>query len=223
MGQVIDLAEQRARRRNAPVRRMPRDTPVVFNFDLSCPFSYLSAERVDRLFPTAVWQPVSTLALHGGDPWADPIAAARAFTAAGDRARDLRIPLVWPERRDATAAMRAASLAADAGRGAPFALAAARLAFCGGFDLDDPEVLAEAAAAAGLGLEACMQAAGDRSRDGVLEARGLSLLAGGATRLPVIEAGGRLFSGERSIAAAWSALRGEDTLHRGSPPLTFAG
>ena len=44
--------------------------------------------------------------------------------------------------------------AAQQGRGAAFVLAATRLAFCGGFDLDDLEILAEAAAAAGLGSTA---------------------------------------------------------------------
>ena len=41
--------------------------------------------------------------------------------------------------------MRAAHYASQQGRGAAFVLAAGRLAFCGGFDLDDPELLAEAA------------------------------------------------------------------------------
>ena len=69
--------------------------------------------------------------------------------------------------------MRVASLAAaEGGHAAPFVLAASRLAFCGGFDLDDPEVLAEAAAAAGLGLPEVLAAAGDRSRDGEMEADG---------------------------------------------------
>jgi len=57
--------------------------------------------------------------------------------------------------------MRAAVHACDVDRGPAFVLAATRLAFCGGFDLDDPEVLAEAAAAAGLELDACLHAGGD--------------------------------------------------------------
>ena len=76
--------------------------------------------------------------------------------------------------------MRVASLAAaEGGHAAPFVLAASRLAFCGGFDLDDPEVLAEAAAAAGLGLPEVLAAAGDRSRDGEMEATALRLLPHG--------------------------------------------
>jgi hypothetical protein len=42
--------------------------------------------------------------------------------------------------------LRAVSYATAIGGGAQFALAAMRLEFCGGFDLEDPEILAEAAA-----------------------------------------------------------------------------
>ena len=44
---------------------------------------------------------------------------------------------------------------------AAFVLAATRLAFCGGFDLEDPEILAEAAAAAGIVLDDYLQASRD--------------------------------------------------------------
>jgi len=103
--------------------------------------------------------------------------------------------------------MRAAAFAADQGRGGAFALAAGRLAFCGGFELDDPEVLAEAAAAAGLGLEACLEAARDTARDGAIEAAGRRLLAAGAERLPTIWIGRRLYCGERAVGAAALAFR----------------
>ena len=43
------------------------------------------------------------------------------------------------------AAMRVAHYAAQQGRGGAFVLAATRLAFAGGFDLDDLEILTEAA------------------------------------------------------------------------------
>ena len=85
--------------------------------------------------------------------------------------------------------MRAAAYASEQGRGAAFALAAGRLAFCGGFDLDDPEILAEAAAAAGIGLDGCLQAVGELARDGAIEAAGRRLLAAGADRLPALRVG----------------------------------
>ena len=75
--------------------------------------------------------------------------------------------------------MRAASYAAEQGRGAAFVLAAGRLAFCGGFDLDDPELLAEAAAAAGIDMEGWLHALGEVSRDGEIEAAGRAPAGGG--------------------------------------------
>ena len=111
--------------------------------------------------------------------------------AAEARASALRLPLVWPEGypKAVPAAMRAAAFAAEQGRGGAFVLAAGRLAFCGGFDLDDPEILAEAAAAAGIRLDECLRAAGDARRDGAMEAAGRRLLAAGADRLPVLRIG----------------------------------
>src|SRR5918994_378836 len=84
-----------------------------------------------------------------GGRLADAAARERDELAASARASVLRLPLVWPEgTSSARAAMRVASLACERGRGGAFVLAASRLAFCGGFELDDPEVLAEAAAPA---------------------------------------------------------------------------
>jgi 2-hydroxychromene-2-carboxylate isomerase len=124
-------------------------------------------------------------------------------------AAELRLPLEWPEAfpADVVAAMRIALHAADCGRGAAFALAAGRLAFCGGFDLDDPEILFEAAAAAGLALDACLAAAGDRRHDGAIEAAGRRLLAAGADRLPALKVGRSLYWGEERVAEAAAAAR----------------
>ena len=85
--------------------------------------------------------------------------------------------------------MRAAAYAAEQGRGGEFVLAAGRLAFAGGFDLDDPEILAEAAAAAGIPLEDCLHAAGDFARDGAAEEM-RPQAAGGGSR-PAARAAGR--------------------------------
>jgi 2-hydroxychromene-2-carboxylate isomerase len=129
--------------------------------------------------------------------------------AARERAAALRLPLVWPDRYPSPlrAAMRAAAYAAEQGRGGSFALAASRLAFCGGFDLDDPEILFEAAAAAGLSLDACLAAAGDRRRDGAVEAAGRRLLAAGADRLPALKIGRSLYWGEHRVGEAAAVAR----------------
>jgi 2-hydroxychromene-2-carboxylate isomerase len=215
MGDVIVLAERRRlHERNG--HGGPPDGPgggvvgrtATFLFDLASPLTYLAAERVERLLGTAHWQPVAAEAVLRGNPWVD--AAARA--EAERRAATLHLPLVWPDRfpDPGRAALRAAAYAAEHDRGAAFTLAACRLAYCGGFDLEDPEVLAEAAAAAGLGLEECLRAAGDISRDGPLEAAGRGLLAAGADRLPAVRVGRTLICGEDRLgeASAWLRHRG---------------
>jgi 2-hydroxychromene-2-carboxylate isomerase len=208
MGELIRLADRRGGRRT---RGAHRHTPsrVEFLFDLSCPFSYLAAERVERAFDDVVWTPACVTSMHGGSDEADPEACARRRGRAERRAFELRLPLVWPERHPAPvpAAMRAAAYASELGRGAAFVLAAGRLAFCGGFDLDDPEILAEAAAAAGIGMEGCLQAVGEVSRDGHMEASGRRLLAAGADRLPALRVGRSLFWGENRVAEAAAAAR----------------
>jgi 2-hydroxychromene-2-carboxylate isomerase len=209
MGDVISLQERRNARLAMPERR-PSRTKVTFFFDLASPFTYLAAERVDRLFPGLAWRPALTEALHAGNPLSAAGDREAAQAAAEDRALQLHMPLVWPDGYPAGArvAMRVAALAAaEGGCAAPFVLAASRLAFCGGFDLDDPEVLAEAAAAAGLELPEVLAAGGDRSRDGEMEATALRLLAQGATRLPVLRVGRTLYCGEGRIAEAAAALR----------------
>ena len=119
------------------------------------------------------------------------------------------MPLVWPDRfpMDVPAAMRVAAHAADHGRGAAFVLAATRLAFCGGFDLDDPEILAEAAAAAGLVLDDTLNAARAEGRDGETEAVARALLAAGADRLPALRVGRALYWGEARVGEALVAAR----------------
>jgi 2-hydroxychromene-2-carboxylate isomerase len=202
MGELISLAERRTARAEAhapPVR--PR---VSFFFDLASPWTYLAAERVDQRFADVRWLPAIGAALPGGRD------AAAQRDAVEDRADELRMPLVWPETQPTArrSAMRVAALAAERGRAAEFVLAAGRLAFCGGYDVDDPEILAEAAAAADLGLAESLQAAGDVRRDGALEHAALRLLSQGADALPVLVVGRALFCGEHRLAEAAAAASG---------------
>ena len=208
MGEVIRLAERRKARRTRRGQGVAR-VRAEFFFDLACPFTYLAAERVERAFDDVVWTPASKTALRVGSLDSDAGALEAVRAAAEERAAALRLPLEWPETFpvDVPAAMRVASHAAESGRGAAFVLAAGRLAFCGGFDLDDPEILFEAAAAAGLVLEDCLRAAGDRGRDGKIEAAGRRLLAAGADRLPALRVGRSLFWGEEKVAEAAAAAR----------------
>jgi 2-hydroxychromene-2-carboxylate isomerase len=207
MGELIDLAQ----RREAIQRRVRGREPLRAQlfFDLACPFTYLATERVERAFAHVTWTAASSETLQRRCLDDDAEAVERVRGAAEARAAHLRLPLVWPEGypKAVPAAMRAASFAAEQGRGGAFVLAAGRLAFCGGFDLNDPEILAEAAAAAGIRLEDCLRAAGDPRRDGAMEASARRLLAAGADRLPVLRIGRSLFWGEQRVGAAAAAAR----------------
>jgi 2-hydroxychromene-2-carboxylate isomerase len=177
---------------------------VAFFYDLACPFSYFAAERVERLLGEVDWIPVAGEATGRGRPTAELRARAER------RAAELRLPLEWPDRFSAgvPGALRTAVRAEQVGAGARFGLAAARLAFCGGFDLEDPEVLAAAAAAAGLTLDDCLAAAGDRSLDATLDATARGLRAQGVRELPAVRAGRHFHQGERGLAETVAQLRG---------------
>jgi 2-hydroxychromene-2-carboxylate isomerase len=210
MGEVIQLAERRAMRRGDRCTRTPgAPTRVEFLFDLACPFTYLAAERVERAFDAVAWTPASGAALTRTATGMQGADLRRMRRAVEERASQLRMPLIWPERfpDEVPAAMRVAALASERGRGAAFTLAAGRLAYCGGFDLEDPEILAEAAAAAGLALDESLAAARDRGRDGAIEAAGRRLLATGADRLPALSVGRSLFWGEERVGEAAAAAR----------------
>lgn len=201
VGTITSLQAHRAARRRRDLDRRRALPRATLFFDLSSPYTYLAAERADRLFAGLEWQPACSAVLHG------PELGAEGMRAAGQRAALLGLPLMWPDEhpRPVRGAMRVASLAAELGCGAAFVLAASRLAFCGGFDIDEPEILAEAAAAAGIGLHETLIAAGDTGRDGAIEQAGLSLLAAGAPQLPAIRVGRLLFSGEERLHEAAAA------------------
>jgi 2-hydroxychromene-2-carboxylate isomerase len=201
MGELIVLKERLADR-----SRPTRSLRPAFFFDLSCPFSYLAAERVERVLGEVDWVPTAAGALHQGYDGGD---LGRIRAEAELAALALRVPLVWPERFPAQcpSALRAASYAHEMGAGAGFVLAASRLAFCGGFDLEDPEILAEAAAAAGMLLEECLAAAGDAKRDRALNATAQGLLARGVKSVPAVRVGRWWFDGEQALGEAAAMLR----------------
>jgi 2-hydroxychromene-2-carboxylate isomerase len=211
MGEIIYLDEWRADH----LRSTPDAAPAFF-FDLSDPLSYLRAERVERNFGGAEWIPVSAEMVHRGQPRLSSGAPANEDDASADAVREfaeaqahaLRLPLVWPDRfpEPVPQAQRAAAYAVAIGAGPQFALAASRLAFCGGFDLSDPEILAEAAAASAVPLATCLRAAGDPAWDAPLEATAHSLCLRGIRELPAFRVGRRWFEGGSGLLHAAGGL-----------------
>ena len=208
MGNVIYLEDRLAARASAPSGPRP-----AFFFDLACPMSYLAAERIERVLGAVEWIP----AMLGTGAPDRPLARTAGHRAHAETlAIAMRIPLVWPEGFPAQLprAMRAACHAAEIGAAAGFALAAGRLAFCGGFDLEDPEILAEAAAAAGIQPECSLAAAADPTYDADLHSAARRLRAAGVSELPAISIGRHWLGGETATAEAL-ALRRNVRLGRG--------
>lgn len=198
----------RARRRHsappapsAPVAAAP--SGAAFFFELGCPISYIAAERIERALGELAWVPAARLESERGR---DPIALANLLAFATREATALRLPLVVPENfgGERIGAWRAAAYASSAGAGSRFALAASRLAFCGGFDLGRRAVLTEAARAAGLSARECLEAATDPSWDAQLYETARGLAARGVLAAPAIRVGDRWFSGRDAVRQAGS-------------------
>lgn len=220
MGDLIILAERKAD------RSRPSRGPAAFFFSLGCPISYLAAERVERAFGEIEWLPLPRRIVIPG-PDIPPAPGQAHFedellAAAEREAGGLRLPLVVPERLpfESREASRAAVFAAEQGAGRAFALAASRMIFCGGYDLDDPEVIAEAAAAAGLPVSAVARAAGDSRYDATLDATLEGLRRRGLSGTPVIRIGNRWFEGLEAVPGA-SSFAAVSALYDGA--LTPAG
>jgi 2-hydroxychromene-2-carboxylate isomerase len=211
MGEVIRLDDRRVRRRLAESSTGEVESGVrgEFFFELASPFTYLAAERVDRAFDAVTWTPACARTLRCRTLPAADNPVEEIVELAEARAAALSLPLEWPERWPAAtpAAMRVAHHASQEGRGGAFVLAATRLAFAGGFDLDDVEILTEAAAAAGLPLDAALRAARESRRDGAIEAAARRLLGAGADRLPALWVSRGVFWGEDRVGDAVTTAR----------------
>lgn len=188
-------------------RSRPAAEATRFFFDLADPISYLAAERVERALGSIEWVPVLALVTdpYGAEAWSqrEQRVRERMRMAAYD-AEWLQLPLVEPHRcpTNTRKAARAALYAGDCGAGAAFALAAFRLAFCGGFDLADMEVIVEAAAVARIDPAAAIAAAYDHHYDLRLEATTRGLHRRGVGSAPAISIGAKWFGGTDAISRA---------------------
>jgi len=196
MGELIHLSDHRS-----SIPRPTVDGRSAFFFDVACPLSYLTAERIERGLGEVEWVAVDGVSVGGPESLSCTAAAQERIEAC---ARAMRLPLMWPDQFPSPAprALRAAAFACEIGAGSAFALAASRLAFCGGFDLDESETLAEAAAAARVPLQECLAAAGQGLRDAELAVTASALRAVGIRQLPAIRLGQRWYCGEAGLLAA---------------------
>ncbi|WP_249012191.1 hypothetical protein [Conexibacter sp. DBS9H8] len=217
MGQLIDLTERMARRNGGRTRlgdgpeaeEAPSGArpPAAFYFALDCPVSYLVAERIERELGEITWVPMMSGRPAG--PAGARLADARALAIAH------RLPLVEPDvfPFDARPVSRAAAYAVLAGCGSGFALAALRLAFAGGFDPSEPDLIAEAAAASGLAVNHALEAAEDPLLDLRLTANRRTLQARGITDAPAVQIVDGWFSGFAALTRTSAFAAASVTFH----------
>ncbi len=200
-GAAIDEPARVQRPAPAPAMR------ASFFFQLGCPASYLAAERIEREFGQVTWVPTARLPSVCDRNARETV---ELLELAAREAQALRLPLVLPERfgDEFLPAWRAAACAAAHGEGGRYVLAASRLAFCGGYDLDARTVIAEAARAARLNVREILDASGDRRWDEQLFGTASELAALGLHSSPAIHVGTSWFEGLHAVrdATAFSAL-----------------
>jgi len=202
---IIYLAERAADR-----SRLSRGVAVFF-FALECPLSYLAAERLERALGAIEWAPVISPLGELCAPGIECDREAQAqerFAAAVDLAEGLGLPLVEPEKfpMESRRASRVAVYAAEDSLVHRFVLGIARMAYCGGFDIDDLGMIAEAAAGAGLDPDEAVQAAQDPRYDLQIDATTRGLARRGVNGAPAIRIGASWFEGADPLMrlTAWS-------------------
>lgn len=194
MGDLISLSA------HIPARSQLGPEPVAFLFSPGCPISYLVAERAERALGEVDWVPV--LPLTPPDP--------ALLAAAGREASALRLPLELPEEplADFRPLIRVACLAAEYDACARFGLVASRLIFCGGYELDDEQVITEAAELAGIPADEALRASRDTRYDPALQATTAGLRRRGLRQTPVVRIGHRWFEGLQALSGAAITLSG---------------
>jgi 2-hydroxychromene-2-carboxylate isomerase len=195
----------------------PEHAAATFYYDLGSPYSYLSAERISRLFTDAeLAQPEWVPVLLGGlfarfdrGSWSQTPAREEGMREVERRAvayglQPIRWPDPWPG--NGLYAMRVATYAKSIGRTVSFSLAAFRQAFAAGRDLSEPDNVAIAAAACELHPNAIAKAAASESVKRKLKEATASAGDRGVSGVPTVVVGDEVFWGddrlEEAVAAA---------------------
>jgi 2-hydroxychromene-2-carboxylate isomerase len=182
------------------------DQPV-FYYDLGGPQCYMVAETIMATLPVVPeWEPV--LGVEVAAIPADPGLEERAGIerrAAELGLQPIRWPRTWPP--DTEQAMLAATYAKNIGRAVAFSLAAFRQAFAGGRDLGDENTVLIAGAACEMHPVALRKGIDLASTKTALQAATRRAQQAGATDLPAIQVGDRIFTGSDAVMAATTALQ----------------
>jgi 2-hydroxychromene-2-carboxylate isomerase len=188
----------------------------VFFFDLSSPYAYLAAERVDDLLPVKPrWQPIvfgAVLRARGRIPWSlqsETRAPGQADVEARAGERGLppvRWPEGWPDESYSVTPLRAVLHAQEQGADRELTLALYRTEFAEGRALNELETVLAAAEACGLDPEDLRRGIESQEIKDRLRAATDDAIARGIDGIPTLAIGDRLFWGDDRLEEAAAAL-----------------
>ena len=184
--------------------------PATFFYDFTSPYAYLAAGRIEDLLPGATWRPISfgfVLRATQRLPWSlgPGREAGIAEIARRAEARGLppvRYPEGWPDESYSLAPLRAALFAEERGRLVALTQALYRGIFVHARRPDDPLLVREAAAEAGLDPDEAEEAVGRPDIKDRLRAYTEHALARGLVGVPTIAVDGELFWGDDRLEDA---------------------
>jgi 2-hydroxychromene-2-carboxylate isomerase len=187
----------------------------VFYYDVSSPYAYLAAARVDEVLPIRPqWRPIAfgvIVRRTGKIPWSFQKDREANFASIASRAEarglpEVRYPEGWPAETYSLTPLRAALLAEDQDQLRLLSQELFRMMFVEGRHLADEAAVLSAAERAGMDPERVREGVGspeikERLRDQTEEAA-----ARGVSGVPTVIVNGELFWGDDRLEDAAGAL-----------------
>jgi 2-hydroxychromene-2-carboxylate isomerase len=197
--------------------RTAPDAAPTFYYDVSSPYAYLAACRVDDVLPIRPeWRPIAfgvIVRRIGKRPWSFKDDRRAHFDAIARRAKerglpDVRYPQGWPVETYSLIALRAALVASDEGQDRLRTVSRElfRTAFVDGQHLADVEAVLDAVERAGMDRDRVREAIEISKVKERLRAQTDAALELGVTGVPTVAIGEKLFWGDDRLEEAAAAL-----------------
>lgn len=189
----------------------------IFYYDLTSPYAYLAAFRVDDVLPVRPeWRPIAfgvIVQRLGKVPWSFAVDRRPSFAEIASRAAERGLPPIvypegWPRETYSVLPLRAALLASDPEQRRAVSRELYRTAFVDGRHLADVEAVLDAAARAGMDRETVRAGIERPEIKDRLRADTEAALEQGVSGVPTVQVGGELFWGDDRLEDAAVALAG---------------
>jgi 2-hydroxychromene-2-carboxylate isomerase len=187
----------------------------IFYYDLSSPYSYLAAARVDQVLPVRPeWRPIAfgvIVQRIGKVPWSFAEDRSEDFAEIARRADALGLPPVvypegWPVKTYSIVALRAALAVEDQDERRLLTRVLYRTAFAEDRHLADADTVLDAAERAGLNRERIAAAIASPEIKELLRTETDAAIARGVTGVPTVAIGEQLFWGDDRLQDAAAAI-----------------